>query len=465
MTSVSASRSPSAPFAPGPRGMPFLGNLPALRRDRIRIFLEAADTYGDVVRFQFGPGPRHVAHLLRHPDHIKYVFVDAAERFTKQTPGIDAIRPVLGNGLLTSEGAFWRRQRRIAQPAFHKQRIAAFAGVMVRAADELVDGWMRRPRPDAPVDVAGEMMRVALRIVTETLLGTDVPIDAAATASALDFILDDSRKNLTRLLKIPRSVPTPDNRRFQEAIAVLDREVFRIIEHRRKAREGGTDLVSMLMATRDPETGEGMTDRQLRDEVMTMFAAGHETTANALAWTFYLLSTHPDVRRRARAEVFRVLGDRLPDFTDIGALDLVGRVFQESMRLYPPAWMISRRVAEDDVVGGYSIPKDSLALVSPFVTHRHPSYWENPEGFDPDRFAGGALSRMPRFAYFPFGGGARQCIGSSFAMVEGTLVLATILRRVRLDLVPGQTIEPEPGITLRPRDGIHMRVVPEPLPS
>lgn len=446
--------------------MPLLGNLPALRRDRIRIFLDAADTYGDVVRFQFGPGAERTAHLLRHPDHIKHVFVDAAERFTKQTPGVREVRALLGDGLLTSEGPLWRRQRRIAQPAFQKQRIAAFAGVMVRAADELVDGWMRRPRPDAPVDVAGEMMRVALRIVTETLLGTDVPIDAAATAGALDFILEDTRKNLTRLLKIPRSVPTPDNRRFLEAVAVLDREVLRIIEHRRKAREsGGTDLVSMLMAARDPETGEGMTDRQLRDEVMTMFAAGHETTANALAWTFYLLSTHPDVRRRARAEVFRVLGDRLPDVSDLPALDLVGRVFQESMRLYPPAWMISRRAAEDDVVGGYLIPKDSLVLSSPYVTHRHPAYWENPEGFDPDRFAGGALARMPRFAYFPFGGGARQCIGSSFAMVEGTLVLATILRRVRLDLVPGQTIEPEPGITLRPRDGIYMRVVPEPLPA
>ncbi|MDI1442965.1 cytochrome P450 [Polyangium sp. 6x1] len=462
---TTASRPPSAPAAPGPRGMPLLGNLPALRRDRIRIFLDAAHTYGDVVRFQFGPGAKRTGHLLRHPDHIKHVFVDAAERFTKQTPGVREVRALLGDGLLTSEGPLWRRQRRIAQPAFHKQRIAAFAGVMVRAADELVDGWMRRPRPDAPVDVAGEMMRVALRIVTETLLGTDVPIDAAATAGALDFILEETRKNLTRVLRIPRSVPTADNRRFLDAVAVLDREVLRIIEHRRKSREIGTDLVSMLMAARDPETGEGMTDRQLRDEVMTMFAAGHETTANALTWTFYLLSTHPDVRRRARDEVFRVLEGRLPDSADVGALDLVGRVFQESMRLYPPAWMITRRAAEDDVVGGYLIPKDSLVLLSPYVTHRHNAYWENPEGFDPDRFAGGALARMPRFAYFPFGGGARQCIGSSFATVEGTLVLATILRRVRLDLVPGQIIETEPGITLRPRGSIYMRVVPEPLPT
>ncbi|MRG93894.1 cytochrome P450 [Polyangium spumosum] len=454
-----------AAVAPGPPGAPLLGNLPELRRDRIRIFLDAADTYGDVVRFQFGPGPGRTAHLLRHPDHIKHVFVDAADRFTKQTPGVREVRALLGDGLLTSEGALWKRQRRIAQPAFQKQRIAAFADVMVRAADELVDGWMRRPRPDAPVDVASEMMRLALRIVTETLLGTDVPIDAAATAEALDLILEDVRKGVTRILKIPRGVPTPDNRRFHAAVAVLDREVLRIIEHRRKAPGGGTDLVSMLMAARDPETGEGMTDRQLRDEVMTMFAAGHETTANALAWTFYLLSTHPDVRRRARAEIGRVTEGRLPDFKDLGALDLVGRVFQESMRLYPPAWMISRRAADDDVIGGYSIPSGSLVFLSPYVTHRHPSYWENPEGFDPDRFAGGALARMPRFAYFPFGGGARQCIGSSFAMVEGTLVLATILRRVRLDLVPGQTITPEPGITLRPRGSIQMRVVPEPLPA
>jgi len=455
----------SAAVAPGPPGVPFLGSLPDLRKDRVRTFVDAANTYGDVVRMQFGPGHGRLAHLIRHPDHVKHILVDAPERFSKKTPGMLRIREFLGEGLLTSEGDFWLRQRRIAQPAFHRQRITGFGEVMVRAADELVDAWLRRPHPDAPVDIAEETMRVALRIVTETLLGTDIPIDAAAVGHAIDVILADVHVGLTRVVEMPRSVPTRRNRRYLEAVAVLDNEVYRILAHRRRSTELGTDLVSMLMSAKDPDTGEGMTDKQLRDEVMTMFIAGHETTANALAWTFYLLSTHPDVRRRVRAELDAVLEGRLPSVADIPKLDLLGRVFQESMRLYPPAWILARRAEQDDVIGGYAIPKGTLLFASPYVTHRHPAFWENPEGFDPDRFAGNALARMPRFAYFPFGGGARLCIGQSFAMMEGSLVLATILRRVRLDLVPGERPVPLASVTLRPSGPIHVRVVSEPPAS
>jgi cytochrome P450 len=274
-------------------------------------------------------------------------------------------------------------------------------------------------------------------------------------------LLADVRQGLGSFITVPRRVPIERNRIFLEAADTVDRQVARIIEARRKSNTNASDLLSLLMAARDPETGEGMSDRQLRDEVITMFLAGHETTANALAWTFWLLSLHPDVRRKLHAELAAVLDNgRLPTFEDVGRLEVTTRVLQESMRLYPPAWIVARRALKDDVIGGYAIPAGTLIFLSPYVTHRHPAFWENPEGFDPDRFAGGALSRLPRFAYFPFGGGPRQCIGMNFAMVEATLLLATIGRRVHLDVLPGQRVVPEPGITLRPRGAIRMRVVP-----
>lgn len=450
-----------ARIAPGPRGLPFLGSLVDVRRDRLGTFLRAAVEHGDVARLEFGVlTGRRIAHLLRHPDHVKHVLVDAPDNFDKQTPGFTRLREVLGEGLLTSEGSFWLRQRRIAQPAFHRQRIAAFAGVMVRAGEERVNAWLSRARPDEPLDIAEEMMSLALRIVCETLLGAEM-VDTATVSQAVDVLLTDVRNGLGSFFSLPRKVPIERNRLFLEASEALDRQVGRIIEARRKSSAEATDLLSLLMAARDPETGEGMSDRQLRDEVMTMFLAGHETTANALAWTFYLLSLHPDVRRKLAAELSQVLaGGRLPTFEDVARLEVTTRVLQESMRLYPPAWIVARRALRDDVIGGYAIPAGSLVFISPYVTHRHPDYWENPEGFDPDRFAAGALARLPRFAYFPFGGGPRQCIGMSFAMVEATLLLATLGRRVHLDLLPGQRVIPEPGVTLRPRGAIRMRVVP-----
>jgi cytochrome P450 len=450
-----------ARIAPGPRGLPILGNLVDVRRDRLGTFLRAALEHGDVARLEFGVlTGRRVGHLLRHPDHVKHVLVDAPDNYDKQTPGFTRLREVLGDGLVTSEGSFWLRQRRIAQPAFHRQRIASFASVMVRAGEERVDAWLGRARPDEPLDIAHEMMSLAMRIVCETLLGAEM-VDTSAVSQALDVLLADVRQGLGSFITVPRRVPIERNRIFLEAADTVDRQVARIIEARRKSNTNASDLLSLLMAARDPETGEGMSDRQLRDEVITMFLAGHETTANALAWTFWLLSLHPDVRRKLHAELAAVLENgRLPTFEDVGRLEVTTRVLQESMRLYPPAWIVARRALKDDVIGGYAIPAGTLIFLSPYVTHRHPAFWENPEGFDPDRFAGGALSRLPRFAYFPFGGGPRQCIGMSFAMVEATLLLATIGRRMHLDVLPGQRVVPEPGITLRPRGAIRMRVVP-----
>jgi len=426
--------------APGPRGHPLLGSLPLVRRDPIRVFLQSFRDYGDVVRFRFGP---LVAHLVSSPAGVNHVLAENNKNYGKQTRGYAALRYVLGNGLLTSEGEFWKRQRRIAQPAFHRQRIASFAAAMVRAAEECCEKLERQ------VDVHHEMMRLTLRIVGETLLGYDPSRDADQVGEALALLLRIVNQRTARLIFFARPViPTPENRRVRRSLAQLDEIVMRIIGERRKSP--GDDLLSMLMEARDADTGEAMDDRQLRDEAMTIFLAGHETTANALAWTWLLLARYPAALRELREELSRVLGGRNPTADDLPRLKFTRMLLEESLRLYPPAWIIARSATGADEIGGYEIPAGSIVFVSPYVVHRHPRYWSDPEGFDPHRFE----KEPPRGAYFPFGGGPRACIGNGFAMMEAQLVLATMAQRVKFELVPGHPIEIEPSITLRPRYGI-----------
>ncbi|HET7786576.1 MAG TPA: cytochrome P450 [Myxococcales bacterium] len=435
--------------APGPRGHLLLGSLPEVRRDPIRMFLEAFHAYGDVVRFRFGP---MVGHLVSSPAGVNHVLAENNKNYGKRTRGYRNLRYVLGNGLLTSEGEFWKRQRRIAQPAFHRQRIAGFAGAMVRAAEEAAASL--EARRGADVDMHQEMMRLTLRIVGETLLAYD-PSDAASeVGAALHFLLSIANKRASRVLHLPPSVPGFENRRFRRALATLDQVVLRIIAERRRNPGDRGDLLSMLMESRDEDTGESMDDRQLRDEAMTIFLAGHETTANALTFTWLLLSRYPATFRDLRAELALVLGGRSPTLADLPRLTLTRRILQESMRLYPPAWIIGRSVIGPDEIGGYRIPAGSILFVSPYVVHRHPALWDDPEGFDPQRFA----QEPPRGAYFPFGGGPRMCIGNGFASMESELLLATLAQRVRPDLVPGHRVELEPSITLRPRYGLRMTI-------
>jgi cytochrome P450 len=446
--------SPPPKIAPGPEGHWLLSNFPALRRDPLALFSQSARDYGDIVRIRFGP---KITHLVRSPEAIKYVLQDNPKAFTKETRGFLTLRNILGMGLLTSDGKVWLRQRRIAQPAFHRQRIAALASVMTRAAVETANDWSALADRGRPFDVMTEMMRLTLRIAGETLLSTDVSRDADAIGGALSFILADTRARVTHMFSLPPHVPTPRNLKLREALRTLDTVVYRMIDERRRSVSGRPeDLLTMLLDARDEATGEGMTDKQLRDEVMTIFLAGHETTATALAWTFYLLSKHPDAARQIRAEVAAVVGDRAPGAEDFLRLKYTTMVIEEAMRLYPPAWLVSRAPRADMVICGYSVPKGSYVLLSPYVTHRHPGLWENPEGFDPTRFAPEKIAAMPRFAYFPFGGGPRQCIGNTFAMMEAVLVLAVLTRQLRLDLVPGQTVVPEPMVTLRPKKGLQM---------
>ncbi len=434
--------------APGPRGHAVLGSLPAARRDPLKMFLEAFRDHGDVVRFRFGA---LVAHLVSSPAGANHILAENNKNYGKQTRGYESLRYVLGNGLLTSEGDFWKRQRRIAQPAFHKQRIGGFAQAMVRAASDAAARF--ESRRGQVIDVAGEMMRLTLRIVGETLLGYDPSGEASEVSTALTFLLTMVNERTSRLLFFGRPVlPTPENFRIRRSLAVLDRIVQRIIAERRK--QPGDDLLSMLMEATDESTGEKMDDRQLRDEAMTIFLAGHETTANALTWTWLLLSRYPAALRELRQELAEVLGGRAPSIEDLPRLRFTKMVIEESMRLYPPAWVIARSVAAADEIGGYEIPAGSIVFVSPYVVHRHPGFWQDPEGFDPRRFE----AEKPRGAYFPFGGGPRMCIGNGFATMEAELVLATVAQRVRFELQPGHPVTLDPSITLRPRYGMKMMV-------
>lgn len=443
------------PLAPGPRSLKPLGLLGEVRRAPLRLFAESFERYGDVSRLRFG---NIGAHLVRGPANVQHILQTHSRNYGKQTRGFEMLRLILGQGLLTSEGDFWLRQRRIAQPAFHRTRIAGFALEMGRAAEESAGRLERAARTGAIVDVAAEMMRVALQIVSRTLFSADVSGDADRIGAALNTLLRQANDRMRRAFLLPLSIPTPANLRFRAARRTLDALVLQLIADRRRAAGEATDLLGMLMAARDETTGESMTDRQLRDEAMTIILAGHETTAVALTWTWMLLSQHPVEARALHAELSQVLAGRAPQLADLPRLPRTRAVIEESMRLFPPAWIIGRSVANDDALAGYRIPAGSLVLVSTYGAHRDPRIFENPEAFDPERFLRRPEAQLPRFAYFPFGGGPRVCIGNAFALMEAQLVLAHLAQRFRLDLVPGHPVDPEPSITLRPRHGMRMTV-------
>ncbi len=446
-----------APIFQGDR---FLGSAREFQGDPIRTFFKALEACGDVARIEMPVEP-HVVHILNHPDHLRHVLVDNQKAYGKGSRGYQRLRETLGNGLVTSEGDFWRRQRRIANPAFHHDRIAHFSEVMVRCAEEAADSWAEAMASGEPLNVAREMMRLTLRVIGFTMLSTDVGSAASSVGSALDDLLHVTIHRIKDIVVAPLAFPTPGNRRFLKARATLDEVVLGIIaERRREGATGKGDLLEMLMTARDPETGEGMTDAQLRDEAMTIFTAGHETTANALAWTLYLLSLHPGWERRLRAEIAEVVGTRPPRLEDLPKLVLVERAVKESMRLFPPVWGLERSVLEDDVVGGYEIPRGSWVFMSPYRVHRDARFWENPEGFDPERFTPEAEAARHKAAYLPFSLGPRKCIGEGFAMLEARLLLASLLRRAKLELVPGRPVVPEPTVTLRPKGGLWMHVRP-----
>ncbi len=425
-----------------------------MRRDPLAFVAALARDYGDVSCLRMGPLRIYLVH---HPDGVKHVLQDNNQNYVKGEV-IGRVKVLIGEGLFTSEGEVWRRQRRLAQPAFHRERIAGFAATMVRRTAERLAGWETSVRRGEPIELASEMNALTLTIVGETLFGRDLSGEAADAGRALRVAIETTAHRAMTWLVPPIWWPSARHRAFHAAVRTLDALVYDIIDDRRRAHAPGDDLLGMLMAARDEDTGEGMTRTQLRDEVMTFLLAGHETTAVALAWTWYLLARHPEIADEARRETLATLGDREPTLDDLPRLPFARMVVEEAMRLYPPVWGIGRQTIGPDRIGGYDVPAGALVNLSPWVTHRHPGVWDDPERFDPERFRPGRERTRPRFAYFPFSGGPRLCIGESFALMEAQLIVAMMLQRYRLTLVDDRPVVPEPTLTIRPRGGLPVRV-------
>jgi cytochrome P450 len=445
---------------PGPKGNPLLGNFLAFKDDMLGFLEAAARDYGDVVRVRFA----HMRmYLLFHPDAIEETLVKRNKDFAKNVTE-QAWFTLLGNGLLISDGEFWRRQRRLMQPAFHRQRIAGYGTVMATYTERMLERW----EDGQTRDIHADMMRLTMEVVAKVLFSADLEEQSNDVGTALDVVLREFATQMLTPVQVPMAIPTPANRRFRRAIETLESIIYQIIEERRSGDQAlaSDDLLSMLLEVQDEEEtadafGRRMSDQQLRDEVMTLFLAGHETTANALSWCWYLLSQNPDVEARLAAEVDEVLGRRPPAAPDVARLRYTEQVAKEAMRLYPPVWFLEgRRAIRDTEVAGYHVPKGTVLGLAPWVVHRDARFFHEPERFNPDRWTEQTGKQLPRYAYFPFGGGPRLCIGQPFAMMEATLILAAIAQRYRLSLEAGQRVQPEPSITLRPsslRMTVHKR--------
>jgi len=424
-----------------PRSVPF---------DPLAFGLDTARRYGDLAYYHLGP--LHV-YQVNHPDLARQILVEHAERFHKPRLLKHAFRPFAGEGLLTSDGSLWKQQRKLIQPAFHHAHLAAYAAVMVAYARQLID----RLEDGQVLEVQSEMARLTLGIVVKSLFGADVTREAEDVGTLMVAVLDAANQRLNSIFQVPSWVPSRRNLHEKRALARLDAILRALIVERRSTAAHRDDLLSVLLRATDEESSVRMSDRQLRDEMMTLFLAGHETTATALTWTWYLLSQHPDVDARLMVELERVLGHRTPTVADLANLPYTDMVVREALRLYPPAPGVAREPIEDVTIDGYVVPRGSLISIDTYAMHRDPRFFHDPERFDPERFAAGWEDRIPRYAYLPFGGGPRICIGNGFALMEARLILATVAQRFRLTLEPNQDVRPIQLVTVRPRDGVRMR--------
>ena len=435
---------------PGPGGLPFLGLTLAIRKDALSTLSRVAREYGDIVRLPVAFQDRI---FLNHPDYIEQVLVIQQAKFHKSELTRRIVGTLLGQGLLLSEGDFWRRQRRLAQPAFHRSRISEYGATMAESAERHIHGW----RDGEQRDLAREMMALTLDVAVRTLFGTTLPNEAQQVGHSMTFLMRYQLSRQRSPIRIPDSWPTAHNKRAQRERRYLDSLVYRIIEERQSQApsNGRSDLLSLLMSAMD-EDGTQMTRTQLRDETMTLFLAGHETTAQMLAWTWYLLAENPEAEARLHEELHDVLNGRPPQQSDFMKLPYLHALMQEALRLYPPAYIIARTSVEQCQIAGYDLAAGSTMLMSQWVMHRDQRYYAEPDRFRPERWLEGLADRLPAGAYFPFGDGPRRCIGQGFAMLEAAIVIATLAQRFRFRLVPGHPVIPEPLITLRPRHGIRM---------
>ena len=435
--------------APGPGTLSFFFSLPEFRRDPLRGFFDSALRFGDVVRYR----GLWTTHQLSHPDHIQRVLQTNAANYRKGRD-YQILKLSLGEGLLTSEGALWERQRKMTQPAFHSQQVAKFVSIMERHASAMLDRWQVHADSSQPFDITPDLMHLTLNIASEALFSTSLDADAAVIREVLDIGRDFSVDRAWSVIRLPHTWPTRRNREYRAALGNFHAILDRVIAGRRQSAGRVPDLLTMLMEARD-ENGNPMSDRQLRDEFATLLTAGHETTTLALAWTCFLLAQHPPIADRVVEEITFLCG-RAPAYDDLFRLKYTRSVIEESMRLYPPVWVISRTAIAEDVIGPFRIPAGSEILIFPYITHRHPQWWTEPDAFRPERFSSSHVAR-PRFAYLPFGAGPRTCVGLNFAMTEIQVVLALLLQRFQLHLaMDPATVRAEPSVTLRPNPGVRL---------
>lgn len=439
------------------KGWPLVGSLPALLKDPFGFFMQARETYGDMYWLNLGLSR---ALVLNHPQHAQHTLRDQAHNYRKGGPMWDAIRTLLGNGLVVSEGDLWLRQRRMLQPQFHRQRLAALTDLMVDAIDETLAAWQEAAEAGTPFNIAPAFNHVTMRVIVRTLFGSalserEMDEVAASMTYALDYLL---RAMVTNVL--PQWLPLPGKRRYRQALAQFDQVIYRLIDACRRGETPQNHLLAMLLDTVDEETGQHMSDQQLRDEVATLFLAGYETTSIALSWAFHYLTQQPELLTRLQDEVDSVLAGRRPTFADLPQLPFTRMALQETMRLCPPAWWLPRTALAEDEIDGHTVPAGTNIITLIYMIHRHPSAWPDAERFDPERFATEATAGRHRFAWVPFGAGQRLCLGRDFSLMEGQLALAMVAQRFNLRAVPGQVAQPQLTTTLRPKNGVILHLQP-----
>ena len=433
-------------------GLPLLGNYPEHQKDRLSLYLRAVQQYGDVVQINFGPFP---IILFNDPEYVRLILVEHADDFNKGEYMHNAFRPSIGNGLFISEGVLHRQQRKLMAPSFQPRHIKNYADTMVMYSERIQQEW----HEGTTIDVAREMTHLAMSIIGKVLFDADVFTESDELGAAMTAVLAHTSHVLSHLFSVPLNWPTKHNRQTQHAITILRNRMRQMIEERQVSSEERNDFLSILLRARD-EDGNQMSEEQAIDECLTLFGAGHETTATALAWTWYVLTQHPDIYARVLQEVDTVLQGRSPTYSDLTNLPYCLQVFKEILRLYPPAYAISRVALHDIELNGYQVHRDETVMIPTYVMHRRSDFYPDPEIFNPERFMPEREKQLPRYAYLPFSAGPRICIGNYFAMMEGHLLLATLAQRVTFELISGQEIVPDPqqNITIRPTHGVQVKV-------
>jgi cytochrome P450 len=451
-----ATSPPPRRTAPGPRGNLLMGNLAAFREDAIKMLVDLQREYGDVTRQRLGP---YVVYSVTHPEGVRRVLQGNYKNYSRGK-FYENFKLFFGEGLLTTDGEYWLRHRRMAQPLFHRKVVEGCTDTATTAIGAMLDRWDGNAAREEPVELVGEMMHVSLSILGRVVFNMDFSgyshVITPSVLVGLKTMMPQGNLNDF----VPRWVPTPYNRRLSHAQNSLRDVMHKVISEHDVGGDGSIDLITLLSSAKDEETGRALTDEELHDEVMTIFMAGHETTGNGMAWTLWVVGEHPEVRERLEAEVDEVLDGRPPTLDDLPKLTYTKMVVEESLRMYPPIWGYTRDAIGDDEIGGYHVPAGASIFLSPYVTQRHPEVWDDPETFDPERFAPGRAESYPPFAYFPFGGGPRKCIGFHLALLQMQLVTAMVAQRFRVETVPGHPVEYGRMVALRPAHGIRATLRP-----